>query len=355
MKRLLVWGLLCALLLSAAVIGAGAWLGYGRLSIEAPRVISVTSGTHFEQVVHDIAADGSLGGAFASPARRLLIRLYARATGLARHLSVGEYRVLPGDNLLLLLQRIDSGDVIHHSFTLVDGWDFREVKAALAKAPSLQHRLVDMSNAQVAAALQLSTSKVEGWLAPNTYFYTLGASDLDLLKRAYQLQQQLLGDLWKQRAEKLPYKTPYDALIMASLVEKETAVRAEMPKIAGVFVSRLRKGMRLQTDPTVIYALGTSYNGRISYRDLRIDSPYNTYRSYGLPPGPIAMPSKLAITAALHPDVTGALYFVAKGDGTHQFSRTLKAHNAAVRRYQLNRKANYRSTPKPTTSGENTQ
>lgn len=355
MKKIVVWGLQLGLLLVVLVAGIGGWLSYDRLPIKVPRVISVTSGTHFEQVVQDIAADGSLGGAVATPARRLLIRLYARATRLARHLSVGEYQLLPGDNLLTLLQRLQAGDVIHHSFTLVDGWDFREVRKALAKAPSLRHQLGDMSGAQVAKALDLPTSKVEGWLAPNTYFYTLGASDLDLLKRSHQLQQQLLNGLWKQRADKLPYKTPYEALIMASLVEKETAVRAEMPTIAGVFVSRLRKGMRLQTDPTVIYALGAGYDGRISYRDLRIDSPYNTYRYYGLPPGPIAMPSKLAITAALHPNITGALYFVAKGDGTHQFSRTLSAHNAAVRRYQLNRKANYRSTPEPITAGEKSQ
>jgi UPF0755 protein len=186
---------------------------------------------------------------------------------------------------------------------------------------------------------------VEGWLAPNTYFYTLGDSDIGILKRAHKHQEQILSSQWDQRAPGLPYKTPYQALIMASLVEKETAAKTEMPVISGVFVARLEKGMRLQTDPTIIYAMGSRYHGKIGYRDLKIDSPYNTYLHYGLPPGPIAMPGKGAIEAALHPAATDALYFVAKGDGTHVFSHTLEQQNAAVRRYQLHRGADYRSTP----------
>lgn len=328
---------------TAALLG---WLLFAPLSISHSRLLQVQPGAHFEQVLQQLSVD-ELGSTKAATARRFVSSVYARLTRLGTHLQVGEYPLTPGDNLYAILTRLQQGDVLQRSFTLVDGWSFRQVRAALARAPSLQHKLHGMSTDAVANALDIRQGGVEGWLAPDTYFYTLGSSDLDILKRAHAQQQQRLAALWPQRADQLPYRSPYAALIMASLVEKETAVKAEMPQIAGVFVARLDIGMKLQTDPTVIYAMGAHYHGRIGSRDLKIDSPYNTYLHYGLPPGPIAMPSELALQAALHPAATQALYFVARGDGTHVFSRTLAAHNAAVREYQLKRRDDYRSTPTP--------
>lgn len=344
MKHLLK---LVILLLALACVLAG-WLLFSPLPMQRQQVLEVRSGAHFEQVMQSLASTGALGEARLAQSRLLLASVYARLTRLGTHLQVGEYELAAHASLFVVLQRLGDGEVLQRAFTLVDGWNFRQVREALAKAPALIHELDDLSDSQVAKRLGIAQGKVEGWLAPDTYFYTLGSSDLDVLRRAHQQQRERLDALWAERADKLPYTSPYQALIMASLVEKETAVKAEMPQIAGVFVARLAKGMRLQTDPTVIYAMGEHYHGRIGYSDLRIDSSYNTYLHYGLPPGPIAMPSQLALVAALHPAATDALYFVARGDGTHVFSRTLQAHNAAVREYQLKRRDDYRSTPAPT-------
>lgn len=339
--------LFAALLLLVAVLVCGGWLMLTPLPIGQERLLRVLPGTHFETVLQELSATGDLGQPAAAVSRRLLARVYARLTRLGTRLQVGEYPLASGDSLFAVLERLDRGEVMQRSFTLVDGWSFRQVRAALAVAPALTHELDGMAETQVAKKLGLEQPRVEGWLAPDTYFYTLGSSDLDILRRAHAEQQRRLASLWQARAPDLPYTSPYDALIMASLVEKETAVKAEMPQIAGVFVARLEQGMKLQTDPTVIYAMGERYHGRIGYRDLKLDSPYNTYLHYGLPPGPIAMPGRQALEAALHPAATKALYFVARGDGTHVFSRTLEAHNAAVRQYQLKRRDDYRSTPEP--------
>lgn len=315
------------------------------LPITQPSLVQVLPGDHFEQVVQRLEGQGDLGNGWRRQGRQLALKAYARVSGLARHLQVGEYPVAPNSNLLNVLENLRQSEVLQRSFVLVDGQNFRQIRDAMLQLPSLKHKLPSLTDEQVAQQLGLSKTSPEGWLAPDTYFYTLGSSDMDILRRAYARQKQVLDRLWQQRDKKLPYQSAFEALVMASIVEKETAVRSEMPTIAGVFISRLKKGMKLQTDPTVIYAMGDRYKGRIRYRDLRLKSPYNTYVNYGLPPGPIAMPGKLAISAALHPKVTGALYFVAKGDGTHKFSSTLAKHNAAVRRYQLNRRSNYRSTP----------
>jgi UPF0755 protein len=216
----------------------------------------------------------------------------------------------------------------------IEGWNWREVRAVLAAQPLLKDDSAGMSNAELMQAIGAEESHLEGLLFPDTYFYAPHTSDIQVLRRAYRLQQEKLMAAWETRAPGLPYRTPYEALIMASIVEKETGAAFERPQIAGVFVNRMRLGMRLQTDPTVIYGLGERFDGNLRKADLQRDTPYNTYTRRGLPPTPIAMPSEAAIRAALNPATTDALYFCARGDGTHVFSSNLAAHNRAVNRYQ---------------------
>ena len=308
------------------------------LPVAQERLLRVQPGTHFETVLQDLVAKGDLGPSSIASSRRLLARVYARLTGLGTRLQVGEYPLMPGDSLMAILTRVGRGEVMQRSFTLVDGWSFRQVQSALASAPALAHTLDGMDEAQVAQQLGLAQPRVEGWLAPDTYFYTLGSSDLDILRRAHAEQQRRLDSLWQTRAPDLPYTSPYAALIMASLVEKETAVKAEMPQIAGVFVARIEKGMRLQTDPTVIYGMGDAYQGRIRKRDLQTDTPWNTYVHSGLPPTPIAAPGREALMAAVRPEPHRFLYFVSRGDGTSEFADTLNEHNRNVRQYILGKK-----------------
>ena len=263
-------------------------------------------------------------------------------------LHVGEYRMEPGMDVRALLDRLQRGDVIQRSITLVEGWNFSQFRDALAGAERLEQTLPrEWSNQKVAAELDLSRSHPEGLFFPDTYLYTLGMSDRDILRRAHQRMQKELADAWEQRAEGLPISTPYEALILASIIEKETGMAHERGEIAGVFTRRLQIGMRLQTDPTVIYGMGENYQGRIRRDDLRRPTPYNTYTIDGLPPTPIAMPGREALRAAVNPAPGKSLYFVARGDGSHVFSETLQQHNRAVRNYQINRAADYRSSPPP--------
>ncbi|NQD79460.1 endolytic transglycosylase MltG, partial [Pseudomonas sp. CrR14] len=231
---------------------------------------------------------------------------------------------------------------------LVEGWSFRQVRAALARQDKLELTLSKLSDDEIMAKLGQPGLNPEGRFFPDTYRYVRGMSDLDLLKQAHKRLQVVLDEEWANRSESLPYKNPYEALIMASMIEKETGVPEERGEIAGVFVRRLAIGMRLQTDPTVIFGLGERYQGRITRAHLREPTPYNTYTIDGMPPTPIALVGREAIHAALHPVAGKALYFVARGDGSHVFSETLDAHNRAVREYQLKRRADYRSSPAPT-------
>jgi len=235
---------------------------------------------------------------------------------------------------LALYAKIERGEVSQALVQFIEGRNWREVRAILAAQPLLKNDSADMSDAELMQAIGAEESHPEGLLFPDTYFYVPHTSDLDVLRRAYRLQHDKLLAAWEVRAPGLPYRTPYEALIMASIVEKETGAAFERPKIAGVFLNRLRLGMRLQTDPTVIYGLGERFDGNLRKADLQRDTPYNTYTRAGLPPTPIAMPSEAAIQAALNPAKTDALYFVARGDGTHIFSSNLEAHNRAVNRYQ---------------------
>lgn len=260
--------------------------------------------------------------------------LLGRVLGKGAALKAGMYTLDKPLTPLALYGMIERGEVSQAVFQFIEGWNWREVRAALAAQPLLKHDSAGMSDAELLQAIGAEESHPEGLLFPDTYSFAPHSSDLNVLRRAYRLQREKLMSAWETRAPGLPYRTPYDALIMASIVEKETGAAFERPRIAGVFINRLRLGMRLQTDPTVIYGLGERFDGRLRRVDLETDTPYNTYTRAGLPPTPIAMPSEAAIQAALNPAKTDALYFVSRNDGTHVFSSNLDAHNRAVNRYQ---------------------
>ncbi|RMH19640.1 MAG: endolytic transglycosylase MltG [Gammaproteobacteria bacterium] len=271
-------------------------------------------------------------------------RLLAQLQGQAKQLRAGEYffasGLLPGQ----LLEMVTKGKVAQHSFTIIEGWNMATLLAAIGQRPDIEHTLenVDLASKKglrhLAEIFNLPTEHPEGWFMPETYFFTLGMSDKQILQRATADMQSYLDKAWRHRDKGLLLKGPYEALILASLIEKETGQADERQKISGVFHLRMQKHMRLETDPSVIYGMGDEYDGNIRKRDLRKDTPYNTYTRHGLPPTPIAMPGKAAIQAALHPIMNGSLYFVAKGDGSHEFSKDLKSHLKAVRIYQLGKR-----------------
>lgn len=262
--------------------------------------------------------------------------------------KAGEYRFDVGDTPATLLEKLNNGDVITYKVTLVEGRTFHEALMHLQRQEKITTTLNSPGAiAQFVHSLDLKNDHPEGWFFPDTYRYVAGTTDADILKQAYSKMRDVLATEWETRADYLPYNDSYEALIMASIVERETGLASERQQIAGVFVRRLQKHMRLQTDPTVIYGLGENYQGNIRREHLSQLTPYNTYMIVGLPPTPIALPGKDAIHAALHPDDGDALYFVAKGDGSHYFSATLEEHNQAVRRYQVTQRArDYQSTPK---------
>jgi UPF0755 protein len=263
------------------------------------------------------------------------LQAYARATGADARIKAGEYAIEPGTTPRTLLVLLESGKVVQHSVTLVEGWTFREARRAIAQEPHLRHTLDGQDDAVVMAALGEPGQHPEGRFFPDTYLFGKGTTDLEILRQAHARMRDELATAWAARAADLPFDSPDEALVLASLIEKETALASERPRIAGVFTTRLRKGMRLQTDPTVIYGLGARFDGNLRRADLERDGPYNTYTRAGLPPTPIALPGADALRAAVNPDERGDLYFVATGlpDGSHEFTRTLAAHEAAVRRY----------------------
>jgi UPF0755 protein len=265
-------------------------------------------------------------------------RALARWMKVAPRIQAGEYLLVEPMTPRTLLQKLASGDVVRYRFTLVEGWTVRDFRAALAKAPYLRHDSADWPQAELMPRLGRGRVPAEGRFLPETYFYTRGSSDVGMLKRAADAMDRALSSAWESRDPDLPLDSPDQLLTLASIVEKETGVPGERPRIAGVFVRRLERGMRLQTDPTVIYGMGSAYDGNIRKRDLETDTPYNTYTRDGLPPTPIALPGVAALAAAAHPDKGNALYFVARGNGEHYFSATLEEHNAAVRKFQLKRR-----------------
>jgi UPF0755 protein len=313
-----------------ALAGAGglAWYANQPLPIEPlPKTINVAPGTHLRSLSTMLEREGVIGNA-------QVFWLLGRVLDKAGTLKVGVYRFDRPLTPLELYAKIQRGEVSQAIVQFIEGWNWREVRAALAAQPLLKNDSAGMSDAEILQAIGAEERYPEGLLFPDTYFYAPHTSDLGVLRRAYRLQHERLLTAWETRAPGLPYRTPYEALIMASIVEKETGAAYERPQIAGVFLNRLRLGMRLQTDPAVIYGLGERFDGNLRKVDLQRDTPYNTYTRAGLPPTPIAMPSAAAIQAALNPAKTDALYFVARGDGTHVFSSNLDAHNRAVNRYQ---------------------
>ncbi|MCG7983117.1 MAG: endolytic transglycosylase MltG [Candidatus Thiodiazotropha lotti] len=267
----------------------------------------------------------------------ILLEILARWSGQAGQLKAGEY-YLPADTTpTKLLQIFSSARVIQHSLTIIEGWTFRQLMRAVRANPVLVKTLDELDDQQIMERLGYENEHPEGRFYPDTYHFPRGATDVAFLQRAYRRMQKTLQEAWAKRAPDLPLKTSYEALILASIIERETGLPNEREEIAGVFVRRLKRGMLLQTDPTVIYGMGERYDGNIRKRDLTTDTPYNTYTRKGLTPTPIAMPSGAAIEAALNPKAGKSLYFVATGEGGHYFSETLKEHNNAVRKYQLKR------------------
>ena len=344
LKKLLIASVCAVVLVSA---GTALWLWQGLKTLETPVVLdepvlfNVPSGTAFSQVARDLQQAG-----LASDS--LWLRLYGRIYPAQARIQAGEYEFTGGMTARDMVAAMVAGDTKMWSVQFIEGWTFRDMRAALANAERLKQETADWTDAEIMAAVGAEGEHPEGRFFPDTYLFTSTESDLDLLKRAFNTMSSVLAEEWEGRAKGLPYDSPYEALIMASIVERETGAPHEREQVAGVFVRRLQKGMRLQTDPTVIYGMGDKYQGRIGSKDLRTHTPYNTYRIDGLPPTPIALPGREAIHATLHPDDGDALYFVARGDGTHKFSRTLAEHQKAVREYQLNRRKDYRSSPAPT-------
>ena len=259
----------------------------------------------------------------------------ARLSNSTHNLKPGEYSITSDTTPLQLLHKLTSGEMIHHEVTLVEGWTFKQILAALAANQYLKHSLQEASNEEIMRLIGHEGENPEGRFAPDTYLFSGQTSDIDVLKSSYDLMQKRLQEAWEHKdSTSLPYHCPYETLIVASIIEKETAYAKEKPLIAGVIIHRLTIGMPLQVDPTVIYGLGTRYTGKLTFNDLLHDTPYNTYTRKGLPQTPIAAASLESIEAALHPIMTNALYYVAKGDGSHVFSTTLKEQNAAIKRFR---------------------
>jgi UPF0755 protein len=332
-------GALALLMLSlmVVVVGAFGFIAYQRYlgfadaamtGIDDGETLVVDSGDALPQVLRKLRALGI-------DTRDLEWRALAKQIGAAGKIQIGEYALTPGMTPRDLLTRMRDGKVMRYRFTIVEGWNIRDLRAALAKATPLKQETAQLDQAALMRALGLGAQHPEGRFLPETYLYTRNDSDLDVLKRAAAAMEKALAEAWNGRDEDLPLKTPYEMLTLASIIEKETGIASERPQIAGLFVRRLKIPMRLETDPTVIYGMGSAYSGNIRKTDLRTDTPYNTYTRDGLPPTPIAMPGRDALQATAHPAPGDALFFVAVGDGSgrHVFTRTYAEHQNAVDEY----------------------
>lgn len=345
MKTKLFIGFLSVVI--AALIGGGIWLAQGLAALEKPAftgeplLFKVEQGSSFQRVGQRLEALGLVDD-------ERWLRLHARLQGDPIILRSGTYEILPGMAVLDVIRMIAEGKTKSWPIQLIEGWTFADVRKALRDQEHLTHELPELADAEVMLALERPDLHPEGMFFPDTYRFQAGESDLSILRRALERLDSVLAEEWRKRRDDLPYTDPYQALIMASLVEKETGAPEERAEIAGVFVRRLQKGMRLQTDPTVIYGLGERYSGNLTRKHLLEDSAYNTYRRSGLPPTPIALAGRAAIHAALQPAEGEALYFVARGDGSHVFSQTLAEHRKAVQHFQVRkRREDYRSAPAP--------
>ena len=333
MKKIIVTSIFIILALSGWI-----WSSYlqaldDNLNIDSSELdYSIKAGSSLSAVIYDLANKKII-----KHPRYLL--WYARLNGLSNKMKTGDYRLTDKLTTKEFLDDIFTGKVIQFSLTIIEGWSFQQLLNAINKHPQIKHTISKLSKQEIMTKLDLTGIHHEGQFLPDTYLFPKQLTDVEFLKRAYDSMQSVLKEEWNNRAVGLLYKNSYEALIMASIVEKETGQASERQQISGVFIRRLEKRMRLQTDPTVIYGMGDKYKGNIRKRDLLRDTPYNTYRRGGLPPTPIALPGRDAIYAALHPAKGNALYFVSRGDGSHQFSATLIEHNKAVIKYQLKGRA----------------
>ncbi len=328
-----------ALLMVAAIVAVGLlWQHYQAFADKSlvmsseERILSVEPGDGFHDVLKKLRELGVNQG------NDLEWKALAKQMKVASHLQVGDYAITSGLSPRSILQRLEDGDIIQRKFALIDGWNIRDLRRSLKNTAHIEHITDQLSDTELMAKLGAEGVHPEGRFLPETYLYSRGTSDFDLLQRAFKGMQDALAEAWNKRQDGLPLTNADELLTLASIVEKETGAAEERPMIAGVFIRRMNTGMRLQTDPTVIYGIGSTYDGNIRKKDLQTDTPYNTYTRDGLPPTPIAMPGKPALEAAAQPADGDALFFVARGDGSgrHVFSKDLNEHNAAVRQYLNN-------------------
>ncbi len=312
---------------AAACGGFAWWSNEPILNNDPPIEFTISPGSGAHAAGQEIADAGV-------PIQPLLFNLLARFTGKSGKLKAGAYELKPGTTPLRLIDQLVRGEFAQEQLTIIEGWTFKQMRQAIGAHKSLKHDTANLNDKELMARITSDYKAPEGLFFPDTYLFAKGSSELQIFRQAHALLVAKLGDAWEKRDADLPYKNPYEALTMASIVEKETGQKSERGMIAGVFVNRLRLGMMLQTDPTVIYGMGDRYEGKIRKKDLETDTPYNTYTRTGLPPTPIALPGVQSLTAALSPAKTGALYFVSRGNGTSQFSDNLPDHNRAVNQYQ---------------------
>ena len=316
-------------LVAAVAAGYGAWyLGSPVRIGKYPVEVEIPRGAGFRVAMEQLEKSGIA-------IRRHQFELLARALGKERDIKAGSYEILQPLTPLELLKKLTRGDVTQAEVRLLEGWTFAQFRAALDSSPHLRHDTQGMSDADVLARLNVPETHPEGLFFPDTYLFGKGSSDLAVLRRSYRAMARHLKEEWETRDTTVPYRSPYEALIMASIIEKETGQAGERDMIGGVLVNRLRIGMRLQVDPTIIYGLGVAFDGNLKRGHLAEDGPYNTYTRAGLPPTPIAMPGLASLRASVRPGKTDAMYYVSRNDGSSHFSRTLEEHNRAVARYQL--------------------
>jgi len=327
-----IGALLALLALGVLAAGAAGWWAWRSLDQPGPAaaavVIEIPAGSSLARIAQRLEDAEVIEHA-------LLFEWFGRATGQAGKVRAGEYQFPARSTPREAMARLVSGEVVLHAVTIVEGWNFRQLRAALAGHDAIAPQLGEIPDGEVMAQLGKPGMAPEGWFLPETYRFARGTTDVELLRMAHDAMERALTETWAARADDLPLESPYEALILASIIEKETGLADERREIAGVFARRLKRGMRLQTDPTVIYGLGSDFDGNLRRADLRTDTPYNTYTRHGLPPTPIAMPGRAALAAAVNPADGKALFFVATGrpDGSHYFSVTLEEHNRAVARY----------------------
>ena len=318
---------LLVLLTVAAATGFFHWAGEPITTAGEPIAFTIPAGSSVGTAAQQIAKAGA-------PVNPFLFSMLARVSQQASKIKAGAYELKPDTTPRALIGQLVRGEFAQESLTIIEGWTFRQMRQAMAASKSLKHDTADLSDKDLMTRISTEYKSPEGLFFPDTYLFAKGSSDMHIFKQAHNLMLNRLAAAWEKRDASLPYKTPYEALVMASIVEKETGQKSERSMIAGVFVNRLKHGMMLQTDPAVIYGMGDNFSGNIRKKDLETDTPYNTYLRTGLPPTLIALPGVESLAAALGPAKTDALYFVSRGDGTSKFSDNLNDHNKAVNQYQ---------------------